>query len=160
MIVADTSALISLASADTIETAVSEFDVYTTETVLEELRMTAEYDDTHGNAAKRVLRHESRFNVRSVTGPSFDSGRIDDGEASCVHLVQEIDAAFLLTDDFRALPELQAVVDSRVAISPILLKALVKRDVLKREEAQKRLETLASRDRCHRESLNSSSAFR
>lgn len=35
------------------------------------------------------------------------------------------------------------MVDARVAISPIVLKALVNRDVLEREQARDRLETVA-----------------
>ncbi|MFB6197135.1 MAG: hypothetical protein ABEI52_02545, partial [Halobacteriaceae archaeon] len=53
------------------------------------------------------------------------------------------DADFLITDDLRALPELQTVASSKVAISPIVLKALVQRDVLTQEEALEKLDELA-----------------
>ncbi|OVE82869.1 hypothetical protein B2G88_19015 [Natronolimnobius baerhuensis] len=47
-IVIDTSAFISLATADSVEMVLEEYDVQTTETILEELVETAEYDDVHG----------------------------------------------------------------------------------------------------------------
>ena len=67
-------------------------------------------------------------------------------DASCVAAVEETDAAFLITDDFRALPELTTLVSADVALSPILLRALVKRGVLTNSEAQSALDTIA-RDR-------------
>ncbi|MFB6143236.1 MAG: hypothetical protein ABEJ30_07840, partial [Halorientalis sp.] len=54
----------------------------------------------------------------------------------------DLDAAFLLTDDLRALPELQRLVDARVALSPIVLRALVERGVLERKAALEKLEQL------------------
>ncbi len=69
MIVADTSALVSIASVDLLDTFLSEFDVHTTETVVEEPEETGAYDDRHGDAAdtaldslERVETHESREN--------------------------------------------------------------------------------------------------
>jgi len=73
--------------------------------------------------------------------------RIDDGEATCIRLARERDAAFFVTDDLRALPELQQLTDARVAISPILLRALVERDTIGAAKARERLDDLAeSRD--------------
>lgn len=143
MIVVDTSALISLATADALSLVAREFDSCTTELVLEELENTAEYDDAHGKAARQVLEERSHISVHETTEPSFESSRVDAGEGSCVALVREREADFLVTDDFRALPELQNLVDVQVAISPILLKALVKRGVLDRPDARRRVELLA-----------------
>lgn len=58
-------------------------------------------------------------------------------------LVRGLDAESLLTDDLRALPELEALVAARVAISPLVLRALLERGVLDRAEARTRLETIA-----------------
>lgn len=147
MIVADTSALISLATADTLELFLDEFDVHTTETVIQELDTTQSYEDRHGDAAKTVLNHQEQVTVHRVRNAEFHSSRIDKGEGSCVLLTKQLDAEFLITDDLRALPELQTVADTPVAISPIILKALVQRNVLNDEEARNRLKTLAeSRD--------------
>lgn len=52
MIVADTSALISLATAGVLDIVLAEFDVHTTDTVIEELEDTARFDDAHGAGAQ------------------------------------------------------------------------------------------------------------
>ena len=143
MIVADTSALISLATADTLELFLDEFDVHTTEMVIQELEATQSYEDRHGDAAKAVLDHRDQFTIHRVRNAEFHSSRVDKGEGSCALLTKQLDADFLITDDLRALPELREVVNARVAISPIVLKALVKRDVLEPEEARSRLAKVA-----------------
>ena len=143
MIVVDTSSLISLTTADTLELLVTEFDVHTTETVLKELGDTSQYNDPHTQAAQTILQHQDRITVHEVEDQEFQSSRIDEGEASCIQLTRKLEADFLITDDLRALPEIQPLTDANVAISPIVLKALVKRGVLEREEALDRLEELA-----------------
>jgi predicted nucleic acid-binding protein len=142
MIVADTSALLSLASTDLLETFLSEFDVRTTDTVIQELEETASYDDRHGDAAHAVLNNSDRIPTHSAPEP-FTSSRVDRGEGSCATLANSEGAEFLITDDLRALPELQTVTDAQVAISPIVLKALVQRGVLEQDEAVERLDELA-----------------
>jgi len=142
MIVADTSALISLASVDLLDTFLTEFDVYTTDLVVDELEDTAEYNDKHGEAAQTVLNRLEEIETHPIDG-EFTSSRVDPGEGSCTLLTQEIDADFLITDDLRALPELQTVSDAKVAISPIVLKALVQRDVLTQGGALEKLDELA-----------------
>ncbi|WP_265110719.1 hypothetical protein [Halosolutus halophilus] len=144
MIVADTSALISLATAEVDELVFAEFEVETTRTVIRELEDTAEYDDPHGRAAQRVLDHRAQFTVHDVAGGGFQSSRIDRGEASCATLAHQLEPAFLLTDDLRALPELQNVTAAQVALSPIVLRALVKRGALENGEARERLEQIAA----------------
>lgn len=142
MIVADTSALVSLATAGVECHLLEAFDVHTTAAAVQELEDTAEYDD-HGDAADAVLNDRDLLTVHDVDGLEIESTRIDHGEASCVALTQEHDADFLLTDDYRALPELQPLADARVATSPILLKALVERGVLGRSDALDRLDEMA-----------------
>lgn len=141
-LVADTSALISLAVADVLDPVLDRFDVHTTTLVRDELRETADYDDVHARGATAVLDRLDRLTVHEVDSP-IESSRIDAGEGSCVVLARELGSAFLLTDDLRALPELEAAVDARVAISPIVLRALVIRGELTHEEALARLERLA-----------------
>ncbi|MFC7205430.1 hypothetical protein ACFQJC_18110 [Haloferax namakaokahaiae] len=143
MLVIDTSAFVSLAVGDVLDPVLSEFSVVTTEIVLDELEQTAEYDDRHGRGASAVLDSVGRFDVVEVDSDSFVTSRIDAGEASCVAAVRETDAVFLVTDDFRALPELRQLVDAEVALSPIVLRALVKRDVLTEAEAKTAFETMA-----------------
>lgn len=143
MLVIDTSALISLSSIDLLETVLEEFDVHTTELVIEELNETSEYQDRHAEAAEQVLNHKSVIKIHDIEVESFESSRVDRGEYSCVVLAEKLGVEFVLTDDFRALPELKALVSAQVAISPVMLKALVKKDKLTEEDAQEMLETLA-----------------
>ena len=143
MIVADTSALISLASIDLLDIFLAEFEVHTTELVLNELENTAGYDDRHGDAAQSVLDNLERITTHHTNG-EFQSSRVDRGEGSCALLAKELDADFLITDDLRALPELRTVAESKVAISPIVLKALVQRGVLTQADALEKLDELAA----------------
>jgi len=144
MIVADTSALISLAIVDCLDLVVAEYAVHTTEEVLTELEDTAAYDDVHGRGARQVLDQRDGFTVHTVTEDIPETSRIDAGEGSCAVLADQIDAAFLLTDDLRALPELQQLTSATIAISPIMLKALVTREVLDAGEARDRVDRLAA----------------
>ncbi len=143
MIVVDTSALITIASINLLDDVLAEYDIYTTETVIQELEETAEYEDIHGEAAQDVLDRVDRIEVYNTSESEFWSSRIDEGEGTTVTLANETQADFLITDDLRALPELQTVAESKVVISPILLKALVKRDVLEQAEALRKLEEAA-----------------
>ena len=140
MIVADTSALITVASIDILGHVLTEFDVHITETVLEELEDTAEYEDVHGEAARDVLNQQHRLTIHETSDTTVRSSRIDEGEGTTVELANGERAEFLITDDLRALPELQTVTDANVVISPIVLQALVKRDVLDRAEALTKVE--------------------
>ena len=93
-----------------------------------------------------MLDHRDRLTSHEVD-TEFTSSRIR-GEGDCALLTRELDAEFLVTDDLRALPELRNLSSARVAISPILLRALVKRDRLEEREARETLEELtAHRDR-------------
>jgi len=144
MLVADMSALVSLQHAAVLDTVLAEWEVATTERVLAELRDTASYDDGDAAAATAVLERTSEFSVRAVDD-ALTSSRIDAGEGSAAVLARDSGADFLLTDDLRALPELQRAVSAEVAISPIVLPALVARGVLERSDARSRLDTLAER---------------
>ncbi|MUV85153.1 hypothetical protein GJ631_00790 [Natronomonas sp. CBA1123] len=142
MIVADTSALISLASIGILDICLTEFETHTTDTVRQELEETSEYEDSHANAADTVLESIDRKAIHQVNS-EFTSSRVDKGEGSCAVLTNELKAEFLITDDLRALPELQTLTDAQVAISPIVLKALVKRGELEHDGAVSKLEQLA-----------------
>ena len=147
MIVVDTSAFISISIADILESVLDEYNVHTTQHVVDELRTTADYDDVHGTAADQVLTHREAITVHEVNEPELQTSRIDTGEATCIQVVQQREADFLITDDLSALPELQQLTDVQVAISPILLRALVKRGALTNQEAEAKLEEVAaSRD--------------
>lgn len=143
MIVVDTSSFISLAMTDVLSLVLLEFDVHTSKTVIGELEAMAEYTDRHGTAARTVLRNQDQITIHRDSEQPIQTSRIDPGEGSCAVLTRHIDAEFLITDDLRALPELNSIVNATVAISPLLLKALVIRGELSRDEAMERLEQIA-----------------
>jgi len=143
VIVADTSALVSLAVADVLVPVSEEFRIATTETVRTELAETVTYDDAHARAAEQCLEAIEGIAVEPVEESPFESARVDEGEGSCVLLVEHSGAEYLVTDDLRALPELQTLSHAEVVISPFLVAALVRRGVLGRAEALQRLETVA-----------------
>jgi len=143
MIVVDTSAFVSLAVGDVIETVIAEFEVATTQAVWGKLEATAEYDDVHGQGAAEVVSLQDRVTVLEVDGAAYVTSRIDEDEGSCVAAVDGTEAAFLITDDYRALPELQVLVGAEVALSAIVLRALVKRGALTEEEARVAVDVIA-----------------
>lgn len=142
MIVADTSALISLATIEVLGLVMDHFDVHTTSIVIEELRNTARYDDDAGAAAQHAL-EQDKLTVHDMRGDVFTSSRVDRGEGSCCALADRLNAEFLLTDDLHALPELQNLTQAKTVISPIVLKALMERGILEQREALDHLEQLA-----------------
>lgn len=143
MLVVDTSALISLAVGDALDPVLAEYDVITTQTVWKELEATADYDDRHGDGAATVLASEDAFSIIETQAEAFETSRIDAGEASCVAATRTRDTPFLVTDDYRALPELQELVDAEVVLSPIVLRALVKRGTWSEQRAQTAFEKIA-----------------
>jgi predicted nucleic acid-binding protein len=145
VLVADTSALVSLAAAEAVDLVLSEFEVHTTTVVMAELEETAAYDDSSGVGAARALELRANLTRHEVDREAVPtSSRVDRGEGSCCLVADRLDADFLVTDDLRALPELEGLTDAQVAISPIVLRALVERGMLDREGAMARLETLAA----------------
>lgn len=141
MIVVDTSALISLAMINQLSPFLNTFDVHTTATVINELQDTSTIDDPSGRAARKALGHKETLAVHTIKR-TLTSSRIDEGEGSCVLLTRQKQAKFLITDDIRALPELQQLTEATVAISPIVLKAMVKLNMLKKQEAKQLVEEL------------------
>lgn len=102
-----------------------------------------DYNDRHGDGAATILSAKDRVKIVEATGDEFVTNRIDDGEASCIAAARELDAEFPITNDYRALPELQQLVDTEVALSPILFRVLVQRDALSETEAKAAFEAIA-----------------
>ncbi len=143
MLVLDTSAFISLGICDCVEILLDEFDVHTSNAVMDELEELSSYDDLEAEIAERWLKRKDQLNVHQIgEAGEFDHGRIDRGEGSCAVLAKKTDAEFLITDDVRALPFLKNIALTEIVISPIVLKALVKRGLLSNDEATEKLEKL------------------
>lgn len=143
MLILDTSAFISLGICDCVEILLDEFDLHTSRAVIDELEDMSGYNDLEADVADRWLEKKDLINVHEVgEAGEFDHGKIDKGEGSCALLARKKNADFLITDDIRALPHLKIIASIEVAISPIVLKALVKRSRLSTDEAKNKLDKL------------------
>jgi predicted nucleic acid-binding protein len=130
-LVADTSGLVSLGipaeGADALlDLCLTGYDVSVPETVLEELREVASYDDVHGNAATTVTNRVDRLTVQSVTlDAEFP---LDDGENAAITLANDGDAALLLSDEFTRLGLVHAsLANTRLVTTPTLLSVFVRK---------------------------------
>lgn len=130
VLVADTSGLVSLGVAagqdpDPLSLCLAAYNVRVPETVVDELRETASYEDQHGEAAQMVLERTDSVTVQSVV---LDADfPLDDGENATVTLANDIDAALCLCDEFNRLGLIHAsLADTRLVTTPTLLSVLVR----------------------------------
>ncbi len=148
MIVVDTSAFISLGFCDLVLVLLKEFEVHTTEVVIDELKEMREYEDEEGETAKKVIENKDEITIHEFDKKfNFKQRDIDRGEGSCAVLAKNTGTDFLITDDVRALPYLKTISMTKVVFSPIVLKALVHRNILSEKEAEEKLtDLIESRD--------------
>ncbi|MFC5367203.1 hypothetical protein [Salinirubrum litoreum] len=146
-LVADASALVSLGSTsedgpDPLVLCFAHYDVVVPEAVIEELQEIASYDDAHGRAATTVLDRTDAIETESV---ALDADfPLDDGENAAVTLSNELDAAFLLCDEFNQLGLIHAsLADTRLVTTPTLLSVLVRTDHLSAADARQLLDTIS-----------------
>ncbi len=143
MLVVDTSAFISLGTCGLTQIFLKEFEINTSQAVIKELEEISEYDDREAKAAQEVLDQKKMIDIHEVgESGDFKHSRIDRGEGSCAVLAKNLGSDFLVTDDIRALPYLKNISSTKVVISPIVLKALVKRDVMTEKEAMRKVEIM------------------
>lgn len=145
LVVADTSALISLGVGKMLAKCVDIVKIVIPSRVNTELIETSAFDDRHGQAAIEVIHliAKGQIEVLSVQGPEkveklcSSSSRIDRGEAEALVLAQERSAPILITDDFRSLPALKKVSGQvEVHLSVYLLARLVLEGRITIAEAQ------------------------
>lgn len=148
VLVADTSALVSLAVAadsdpDPLALCLDEYSIHVPEAVVEELRETAAYDDEHGRAATRAL---DALDVVTPYAVDLDADfPLDDGENAAVTLANDVDAAILLCDEFNQLGLVHAsLVDTRLVTTPTLLSAFVRTNRLSAASARTILDEIGA----------------
>lgn len=100
-LVFDTSALISLEVANLMNKAFEIFYVFIPRKVHEELKEVAKYEDVHGKAANRILKME-RIEIREVREINKHLIYVDEGEAEALELAKEIEADYLICDDYES----------------------------------------------------------
>ncbi|QLK26806.1 hypothetical protein HYG81_04120 [Natrinema zhouii] len=143
-LVADTSALVSLASTDTVRRSalpllLDGYDVAVPDVVLDELETIAQYDNEHGTAARTVLDSRAQLTIHSVDlDPGFP---LDDGENAAIQFAERIGAAFFYCDEYNQLALIHASLpDARLVTTPRLLKAFVVHGNLSKSDAKSLLD--------------------
>ncbi|WEL16357.1 PIN domain containing protein [Halorhabdus sp. SVX81] len=160
-VVADTCALVSLAipKADAnYETAVDPDplqylltgpEVLVPLQVERELHEMAGYDDIHAAAATNVLAasdHYTRVDPldRAETPENLPDHGLDEGETAGIVLANAIDADGLLTDEFRSLARVHALLeDATLITTPRLLRDYARNGHLRTDQARTLIETIA-----------------
>ncbi|WP_138007132.1 hypothetical protein [Halalkalirubrum salinum] len=147
VVVADTSALVSLGIVSTHEYAplrilLDKYQVYVPEQVVSELQETAVYDDRSGTAAQAVLDRFSAFRVRAAE--LNEDFPLDDGENAAVSLANDLDATQFLCDEFNQLALIHAsLADTRLITTPTLLTAFVRNGQLEPVDAEELLSKIS-----------------
>jgi predicted nucleic acid-binding protein len=135
-----------LASVSLLPLVLNEFNVVVSDVVAQELREMSTYADLYGTAANEVLMNIDRIQVKKTLNyQRFKTSRIDAGEASCMEIIESREQDYLLTDDFRALGEIEKLIGDRVVLSPIILKVLVIRGRIDKHQALTKLDEMAEK---------------
>jgi len=128
-----------------------EFQIVVSDLVIEELKKTSKYQDEDGKAAKKVLEKADLLEIRGVDPeaiPKLLTSQLDEGEASCVILAQAKDIPALISDDFKAMHQLQYYARKYkfdLGLGAVLIHALVMRGALSKAEALKSVERIAAK---------------
>jgi predicted nucleic acid-binding protein len=138
VLVADTSALISLGIADDgtpVQLLFQEYDVRVPSAVVSELEDIAAYDDAHADAATRVLDQIVDEHVQEPDDqPDYP---LDDGETAAIALANERNAAVFLCDEYHELSTVHALLaESRLLTTPKLIEVFTLRGVLSVDDAK------------------------
>ena len=151
-VIADTSSLVSLGTGNILEKALSVVEIYLPEEVKTELQSVAGFTDVHGQAANEALRliAQSKIIVLSVASVvkvdevCRQNKHIDKGEAATILLAEQEGIDSILSDDFKALPQMSKVTSKQIYLSVYVLARLVAENLIKLEEAEICLNTIAA----------------
>lgn len=142
LLVADTSAVVSLGTAgevgtvDPLAVLCTEHRLVLPERVRGELAETAAYDDIHATAAQAVLDRVADGHIEVRPSRLDDTFPLDDGENAAVALANDAGAAVMLCDEFGQLGLIHAsLTEARLATTPSLLRRFVVDGLLNPSEA-------------------------
>lgn len=146
VLVADTSALVSLAIASDegpIHLLFHEYEVCVPPSVRRELKEIAAYEDVHGDAATRVLDLITDTHIQLPT--TLPDSPLDSGETAAIALANELNATVFLCDEYRELSTVHALLsEPRLMTTPKMIEAFVRRDVLSPASAQAALSEMVT----------------
>ncbi|MEA1864314.1 MAG: hypothetical protein U9N46_03830 [Euryarchaeota archaeon] len=149
IILADTSALVSLEIKGLVSQALKLVQFIISKAVYDELCGIAKFEDVHGRSAKDLLRlvEDGVIAVKSVFLIPEHLNNIDIGEAEILSLAGTCKCDYVITDDVRALPYMKSVAEVKVLTSAFVIRLLYDAGVLSREDALSSIkEIAASRD--------------
>lgn len=147
MIVADASGLVALGSVEAICPFVDGFHVRTTPAAMESIEGASGRHGPRGDGARATLAVRDQLGVVAPAGEPIVTSRLDRSAGSCIVLTRELDAAFYLTDERRAIHEVRKLVPGDVVTPDIGLAALVRVAGVTRQDAGFRHEALLDRRR-------------
>ena len=138
VLVADTSALVSLAIPTNdapVRLLFEEYDVLVPPAVVDELQDIAAYEDSHADAATRVLDQLADTHIQQPNEqPDYP---LDDGETAAIALANETNTDVFLCDEYVELSTVHALLsEARLVTTPKMIETFVLRDVLAPAEAQ------------------------
>lgn len=139
-VVADTSALVSLELAGTLDASLSIISWQVPKAVIEELNELAEFDDALGKAAKRVkeLVQKENIQVHEIESEPSISKMVDRGEACAFSLCLKEKIKLLACDDVEAgyrLDGLARANQIRIVIGAAVIVELVKQKIWTKKQA-------------------------
>lgn len=149
VILADTSALVSLEIKHLVTQTSKFIQFFISTGVLQELMDIAEFDDVHGKSARDVLRlvKSNIITVKSVSARKEHAESIDAGEAEILTLAESGGYDYIITDDVRALPYIKSKAKPKVLTSAFVIRLLYDMGLLSRQEALDSIKEIsASRD--------------
>ncbi|MFQ6072888.1 MAG: hypothetical protein ACE5KT_09355 [Methanosarcinales archaeon] len=112
VVIADTSALVSLEIKHVIKKASRFIRFVIPDAVHTELKDIAVFNDVHGVSARSVLKliGDSKISIKLVEVKNEYLKNIDLGEAEVLSLADVLDWDYIITDDVKALPYMTAFV--------------------------------------------------
>lgn len=141
-VVADTSALLSIATVTEVLDAVfEEYEMFVPQEVVNELEEAASYDDETARASRRVL---SSLDEDAVMEVERDTDfPLDEGENAAVSLADERDADLFFCDEFNRIGLVHASLpDARLVTTPKLLEVLIHKGTMSEEDAVEALDRM------------------
>ncbi len=155
-IVADTSALISLAIADLIKKSLEIVEIYIPKEVVLELTELSKYKDIEGSAARAVLElvGNKKIIVKEIKNQqkieNILNSDIHHGEAACFALCAENDIQLFIMDDVDAGYSLESIAKSHgleIRISIAVIVELYSQNKINKTETKNAIKSLTSRRR-------------
>jgi predicted nucleic acid-binding protein len=149
LLVADTSALVSLNIGLVLEKALEIVAIYVPQEVVNELEIHARLSDDAAHVLNLVRTGRIKVlgvqDTKRVQALVAENTQIDYGEAEAIVLAEGRNITLIITDDFEAFFQMRRATKVPVDLSPYLIAALVVTRKLSIEEAEASFERIASK---------------